>query len=136
MQDEKTRLVISPQELEAVSALTGPVRYSYCVKRIADWETAWSLWDEGWALCIASDGDAESVPIWPAKEYAEACAVEQWHGCQAKEIPVAALISDFLASLRDEGRTISIFPVPELQGVFPTLEEFEADLLAEMSRYE
>ena len=40
-------------------------RYDYCVKRVADWQEAWSIEDErGW-LTVADDSGVVHVPLWP-----------------------------------------------------------------------
>lgn len=130
------RLVVSAAEQQAVSALSAEERYLYFLKKVADWETAWGLWDDGWALYGVESENSEALPLWPSREYAENCACESWIRYQPKEISVEELFSDILPSLRSMGRVIVGFPNSTCRGVVRELSTFEHDLAGELSRYE
>lgn len=131
-----SRLVVSAAEQQAVSALSAGERYLYFLKKIADWETAWGLWDDGWALYRVESETSEAMPLWPSREYAENCACESWSRYQPKEISVNELFSDILPGLRAMGRVIVGFPNLTCRGVVRELRAFERDLAGELSRYE
>jgi hypothetical protein len=77
------------KELEEVFKLPVESRYKYLIKKAADTEVVWSLWEaKGWAL--ASDSSAtEAVPVWPHELFALQCATGPWLGYQPKTIPLA-----------------------------------------------
>ena len=60
----------SEREIRAVLLLDSSKRFSHFVKRVADEERAWGLWNSGWALMATEDG-RQVFPLWPASEYAE-----------------------------------------------------------------
>jgi hypothetical protein len=39
----------SPKEVESVLKLGGFARFKHFIKRVADEERAWGLWNDGWA---------------------------------------------------------------------------------------
>lgn len=131
-----SRLVVSAAEQQAVSALSAEKRYLYFLKRVADWEAAWGLWDDGWALYRVESETIEALPLWPSREYAASCACESWIRYQPKEISVSELFSDILPGLRSMGRVIVGFPNSTCRGVVRELSVFERDLAGELSRYE
>jgi hypothetical protein len=74
------------KEIEAVLVLDGPKRYAHWIKKVADQQQVWSLWERGgWALA-SDDGGRQVVPVWPHSEYAARCAQGEWSGYEAKSI--------------------------------------------------
>lgn len=125
---------ISQKQVEAVSALSGPKRYSHFVKVVADTETAWGLWQEGWAMVGTEDGGT-AFPLWPQKVYATRCAVGQWSGYEAAEIEVESLLDELLPMLAADGVLPAVFMTPGKRGAIPEGEVLIADLRAELSRF-
>lgn len=125
----------TPKEIEAVLRLEGSTRYKHFVKHVVDDELAWGLWKDGWALM--ADGSGQSVfPLWPAREYAELCAVGEWDGYEAEEIPLAALVDELLPKLAAREVRPGVFPTPTGKGVTPTATELLGALRTEMENYE
>ncbi|MBP9868146.1 MAG: DUF2750 domain-containing protein [Alphaproteobacteria bacterium] len=65
---------VNPKQMEAMLALPDIKRFEHFIKIIADWQEVWGLYQGGWALAAADDGTTV-FPLWPAKEYAQVCAV-------------------------------------------------------------
>lgn len=129
------QLVVSKKELEAVFALGAEQRYRYFVKRIADSETAWSLWDgEAWFMYRAADG-RQFFPVWPAKEYAAACAEESWSGAGPQPIGAVRLIDEFLPAMEADGILPTIFPTPAGDGIAIPPSTLKSDLNTELAKY-
>jgi hypothetical protein len=128
-------LKVTPQQMQAVLAQPGPKRYSFFIKKVADFEEAWGLWDDGWAM-LGTDENEEVFPLWPAKEYAAACATGSWANFKPRMIPFADLINDVLPKLEKEGVLPGIFPTPQRKATTPTIEELLRDLRTEASRLE
>jgi hypothetical protein len=87
------------KESDAVLRLDGPARFSHFIKRVVDSETAWGLWKDGWAL-MASDDGRQAFPIWPSREYAELCKVDEWSDYEVEEIRLRDLMEELLPKLR------------------------------------
>ncbi|AIR68647.1 DUF2750 domain-containing protein [Dickeya fangzhongdai] len=102
---------LSAKEIEVMSKKGNEDRYIYFIKRVADNESAWVLDDDGFALS-SDDAGNDFIVFWPAKEYAEACAVDVWSNYKAKEIELDYIIDELLPNLSDDGLNIGIFMVP------------------------
>ena len=123
------------KEIEAVLKLDGPARFEHFVKRVVDEQLAWGLWDDGWALMAVSEGDAV-FPLWPAREYAERCCIEDWRQYEPKEIPLQALLDELLPKLKARNVRPGVFPTASGKGVTPTVDELREALIEELERYE
>jgi len=127
---------MTDNEFSAVLELPASQRYEHFVKRVADWETVWSLGTaNGWALL----GDAEErevVPIWPHERYAALCASGEWVNDRPRSIPLAEWLDAWLPGIARDDRLISVFPTPDSKGLVVTAEQLKADLEEELRNYE
>lgn len=96
------------KEFEAVIKLPSNIRYEYFIKKIADNEEVWALYDNGWALTSDDNGNL-LFPFWPKREFAEACAIEEWELYKSESIDLYEFIDDLLPHLKEEGIKPSIF---------------------------
>ncbi len=124
---------VSPQEYKSVTALDGPKRYSYFVKKVADWETVWSLWDDGW-VAASDDAGMGLLPLWPAKEYAEPLAVDDWSSAEARELPIDDCI-ELLRRIEENGMKAAVFMTHADKGVVRPAADLIAALEAEEDHY-
>jgi hypothetical protein len=100
-----------PKEFAAVMKMTPLGRYEYFVKRAADQQELWSLWDEGWALL----GDKEQggfVPIWPHPDFAKAYANGEWSEYLPKSIHLDDWLEKWMSGMLRDHRNVAVFPVP------------------------
>ena len=125
---------INPKQFEAVLALPGNKRFEHFVKVVVDRETAWGLYEGGWALA-ADDVGTPVFPLWPAEEYARACATNEWSAYQPRSIELSRLTSELLPRLRDDGVLPGVFFTPTSQGVTPSVDVLLAALDAESAKY-
>lgn len=125
---------MNPKQIEAVLKLDAPSRYDHFIKVVADRQVAWGLFDDGWALAGTDDG-TPVFPLWPAKEYAALCAVDDWSNYRPKEVEVEDILEGLLPSLEEKGTSLGVFPTPEDKGVLPEVETFEADLRNELAKF-
>src|SRR6476620_996198 len=95
-------------EIEAVLRLPGEKRYEYFIKRVADANKLWGLWDDGWAMGVTDKGQ-RTIPVWPAAEYAEACRQGDWVIYTPRAIDLHEFMDDFLPRLVRDGVRVSIF---------------------------
>ncbi|MCM3130562.1 DUF2750 domain-containing protein (plasmid) [Paenibacillus urinalis] len=99
---------MNKKEFEAVINLPSNVRYEYFIKKVADYEEVWGLYDNGWAVTSDPNGNL-LLPFWPKKEFAEACAIEDWKNYKAESIDLSGFIEEFLPQLKEDGIKPSIF---------------------------
>jgi hypothetical protein len=103
---------VHPKELEALLKLPAPARYENFIRTVADWEEAWGLYRDGWAMSGTHSGD-RVFPLWPAKAFADACAEGEWSGYAAESIPLDDLLNGLLPKLKEDGVFPSVFFTPE-----------------------
>jgi hypothetical protein len=124
----------SSKQIAALLAVAGPVRFRHFVKRVVDYELAWGLWSDGWALMADSD-ERTVFPLWPAHEYADLCATDTLAGYVAREIPLDRLLNEVLPTLSAEGTPLGIFPIPSGNGVIVCAQQLESALRQEINNY-
>lgn len=124
----------SPSQMEAVLALPGVKRFEHFVKVIADWQEVWGLYQDGWALAEADDGTTV-FPLWPAKEYAQVCTLNEWRGFEPRAISLGDFTEVLLPKLKLEGVLPGVFFTPTSKGVTPPVDELMAALQAELQNY-
>jgi Protein of unknown function (DUF2750) len=126
---------ITAKEVEAVIKLPGEKRYAYFIKRAADQNQVWGLWNEGWAMGRTDDG-IRTIPIWPAREYAELCRTGHWNEFQSKATTLRELMRQMLPDLASEGIRVSIFHTPNEASVLVSDEDLISSLEVELSKIE
>lgn len=102
--------IVGEIEAESVVRLSGPERYEYFVKWVAESEVAWALWQDGWAL-MADEAGNEGLPVWPALRFASESRIGDFDGYSAREISLDELRS-LASSLEKERRGFAVFPTP------------------------
>lgn len=126
---------ISKRQIDAVLGLPGSKRYEHFIKVAVDQRSVWGLYAEGWALAGTAEG-GPVFPIWPARDYAEICAVAEWQGYQPREIEMDDLLEALLPSLRDRKTKLGVFYTPKDKGILPDIDQFEGDIRAELEKVE
>ena len=125
---------INHKQIENVLSLSGSKRYEYFIKVVADWEKVWGLYKDGWALA-ATDNWGTVFPLWPAKEYAELCAVNEWHEYKPESFSLEELLDKLLPKLKSDGILPGVFYTPYDTGVTPTIDQLDNDLRNELKNY-
>lgn len=125
---------INQKQIESVIALPGPKRYDHFVKVIVDWEEVWGLYHDGWALAATDDGQ-KVFPLWPAKEYAELCAENEWLGYKPESLSLVDFMDELLPKLKQDGVLPGIFFTPSEKGVTPKVDQVLDDLKKELEKY-
>lgn len=96
------------KEINAVIRLSGQKRYEYFIKKVADNEEVWGLYNNGWAMTEDSKGN-QLIPFWPKIEYANLCAIEDWEDYNPKSIDLDDFINKWIPGMRNDGIKISVF---------------------------
>lgn len=128
-------MAMNEKKFNALLNQLGPKRHSHFVKVAADLRQVWGLHSEGWALAATNEGD-KVFPLWPSREFAEACADREWSGYVPKEIDLTTLLDALIPKLRASATLAAVFPTPSNKGVTPDLSQLEADIRFELSRIE
>ncbi|MDX5631102.1 MULTISPECIES: DUF2750 domain-containing protein [unclassified Brenneria] len=128
---------VSAKEIEVMFSKPAKDRYIYFIKRVTDWESAWTLGDDDAYVTTEDDNGRTSLPLWPAKEYAQISAKGNWDGLQLKEISLDELLDELLPQLIEDTVDLAIFMSPNEINV-PTLpaKNVLKDLLVECEKYE
>ncbi|MBP7901617.1 MAG: DUF2750 domain-containing protein [Spirochaetes bacterium] len=96
------------KEFDAVIKLSAKKRYEYFIKKVADAEEVWGLFQDGWATTEDGCGNI-LVPFWPKKKFAEYCAIEGWECHVPKRIELDKFIDEWLPGMKKDGTRPSIF---------------------------
>ena len=128
------RLQLTEKEIEIRVAQSAHDRYVYFLEVVADWEVVWGLYDDGWAMAGNDDGEI-IFPMWPAKEFAELCAIDGWAGFEPKSIPLDEVMEVALPRLQEEGIVLGLFLRPSREGGTRTVEQLLNDLNIELLKY-
>jgi Protein of unknown function (DUF2750) len=126
--------VTTQKEIEAVLRLDGPTRFQHFVKRVADAELAWGLWQGGWAM-MGDDAGSSAFPLWPAQEYAALLRTDDWAAMEPSRIELDRLLEELLPTLLRSATRLAVFPTPGGRGVVVTADALEAALRRELERY-
>jgi hypothetical protein len=125
---------VNQKQIEAVLALPGAERFEHFIKVIADWQEVWGLYRDGWALAAANDGTTV-FPLWPAKEYAELCATNEWDGYEPRSIRLRDFTEELLPKLKRDGFLPGVFFTPTSKGITPSVDDLTSALDAELQNY-
>jgi hypothetical protein len=119
---------------EAVSKLPGAKRYEYFIKKVADNEILWGLYNDGWAM-VADDNGNEMIPFWPREEFADACCLNDWRYFKAEEIDLYEFIEGWLVDMKEDGLLTAIFYTKDDKGVVVEPDKLLEDLNEELENY-
>jgi hypothetical protein len=125
---------VNSKQMEAVLALPGIKRFEHFIKVVADWQEVWGLYQDGWALSAAEDG-VTVFPLWPAKEYAQICATDEWAGYEPRSISLGNFVEVLLPKLKLDGVLPGVFFTPTSKGVTPSIDDLNTALEAELKNY-
>ena len=126
---------LHPKQIESVISLIGPERYKHFIKQVADSEVVWVLEDDGWALAATDTGETVFT-VWPAKEYAELCAQDEWASYEPSEVSLDEFMNELLPKLNDDGILVGVFYTPKNKGVTQTVAKIIEDISLELKQYE
>lgn len=125
---------VGERQMRAVFAMHAGQRFEHFVKVVADCETLWGLYNDGWALAATDDG-APILPLWPAPEYARACAINEWRGYAPRSIALNEFMRSMLPVMKDDGVSPSVLMTPAGKGAVVSVDELLSALQAELRNY-
>ena len=119
--------------INALTRADGNKRYEYFIKKVADNEVAYGLYDNGWAL-YGSDNE-KYFPLWSEKEFAELCKIDEFVKYEIIEIELEDILNGLLSELNKEGIKIAVFPTDKDMGVCVDCDKIENDIKLELENY-
>lgn len=125
---------MNDKEFLAVTMLPGAKRYEYFIKKVADNEELWGLYNDGWAMA-ADDAGREMIPFWPMKEFAEACRSNDWRDYNPELIDLNKFMDSWIVDMSNDGLLAAIFYTKDDRGVVLEPEKLLKDLNAELENY-
>lgn len=123
------------KKIENILKMTDDERYDYFIRKVADFEQIWGLNDNGWALLGDNDGN-QILPLWPEKEFAELCAVDQWKNYKPESIELNNFLEKWIPGMINDKTLINIFLIPGANGSVVSPPTLESDLEDELEQYE
>lgn len=126
----------SDEEIASVMRLAGPERYGYFVERVADWQEIWSLKDGGGWVLLWSGDNTVLFPVWPSRNFADACCENDWEQCVPTVISLDEWLDNWTPGLQRDSRLVAVFPLPRGNAVTVSSEQLASDLRGASEQYE
>lgn len=123
------------KKIENIVKMTEDERYDYFIRKVADFEQVWGLNDNGWALLGDDDGN-QILPLWPEREFAELCAVDQWKNYKPESIELDNFLEKWIPGMINAKTLINIFLTPDAKGSVVSPPTLESDLQDELEQYQ
>ena len=129
--------MITQKEIDAILKLSPEKRYEYLIKRIADFEEVWTLYndDVGFATNVEDDG-SQWFPIWPSKGFSDLWRGGSFSKYHSKNVSIYNFKEKTLPALKEMGIGILAFPIENGKGQVMEISKFVSDLESEMEQYE
>lgn len=121
------------KEFESVINQPANIRYEYFIKKVADSETVWGLYEDGWAITEDDKGN-RLFPVWPKKEFADHCAIGDWKVYSSASMDLQEFMDELLPQLEEDGIKPSIFFNNDDSAVL-NVETLIRDLKEELDKY-
>jgi len=113
----KTRADVN-LEATLVQKKPSSARYSYFVEEILRQKAIWGLRNSSNNWVMLGDGQGkEYLPVWPNSSSALQCASGDWEGACPSEISLSDWLDKWLPGLDRDGRTLSVYPTANSQGL-------------------
>ncbi|WP_342032506.1 DUF2750 domain-containing protein [Mesobacillus boroniphilus] len=103
------------------------------MKKAADYEEVWGLYNDGWATAQDDMGNT-LLPFFPNEKFAETFAKKEWEGFRPKRIDMDYFLENWLPGMRSDGFKPSIFPTDTDTAVME-VDTLQEDLEAEIEKY-
>lgn len=125
--------IMGYNEYNSLIISTAEKRYEYFIKKVVDFEEVWGLYNDGWAISI-DEKNRKMIPFWPRKDFAEACAINEWSSYIAVSIELEDFINEWLPGMEADILLPSIFWNNE-DSVVVEINKLLSDLECELDKY-
>lgn len=124
---------VNQKEFEAVLKCEAKIRYEYFIKKVTDYEEVWALSEDGWMLSGNNHGE-KYFPVWPKKEFANFCAINEWANARAEKIDLYEFMEELIPSFIQDGILLDVFSNNE-NSIGRQPEDLLEDLNEELENY-
>jgi hypothetical protein len=104
---------LSASELSNVFSQPAPDRYTFFLTEATLQDKVWTLKGVGGFVTFSDDEGRDCFPFWPAPEFAEALANDDWSDCEAEPLALAVFMDRWLTGMARDGRLVAVFPAPD-----------------------
>ncbi|WP_347900797.1 DUF2750 domain-containing protein [Pseudomonas purpurea] len=125
MNHHKTRNILT---------LESKARGDYFIRKVADFEVVWGLFDNGWAT--AKTAELTTIPFWPEENFAALCANLEWSGFSPRLITLHDFLTGWLPGMQADGRICQVFPTPDEHGLLIPPQQVLSLMTQELRQYE
>ncbi|CAA7196727.1 DUF2750 domain-containing protein [Chryseobacterium potabilaquae] len=123
------------KKIANILKMTEDERYDYFIRKVTDFEEIWGLSDDGWAL-LGDDNGNQILPLWPEKEFAKLCAIDQWKDYKPESIELDNFIEKWIPGMINDKTLVNIFLTPDAKGTVINPNDLYSDLQEELEQYE
>lgn len=123
------------KKIENILKMSEDERYNYFIRKVTDFEELWGLNNDGWALLGDDDGN-RIFPVWPEKEFAALCAVDQWKNYNPEVITLENFIEKWIPGMTNDKTLVNVFLTPNAKGKVISPNDLYTDLQGELEQYE
>lgn len=123
------------KKIENILKMPEDERYNYFIRKAADFEQLWGLSNDGWAL-LGDSSENRILPLWPEKEFAELCAIDQWKVYKPEVIELDNFIEKWIPDMTNDKTLLNVFLTPNAKGTVISPNELYTDLQEELEQYE
>lgn len=122
-------------KLKHILALSLEEKYYYFIRKCAEFEEVWGLFDEGWAI-LTDDQNNTVIPFWPEEEIALYNCSNSWVTYQPKSISLNDFIDKWIPGMIKDKRLANIFYLEETSlKAIVTPQQLLDDLNSEIEKY-
>lgn len=125
---------INKKKIDNIINGSAEERYSYFIRKVADFEGVWSLYNEGWAM-LGDNKEQNIIPFWPEEAFAQLCAEGIWESYQPKSIELNTFIEKWLSGMKEDGKSAGVFYTPEGKGIVVQPDKLLRDIQEELEQY-
>lgn len=101
--------MLNINKLNNIRNLTSKERCDYFVRKVADFEVVWGLFNDGWVT--SGIKDASAIAFWPEKDFATLSSNGVWKDCKATEINLTDFMENWLPEMMNVNQLCCIFPM-------------------------
>ncbi|PQJ95482.1 DUF2750 domain-containing protein [Chromatium okenii] len=102
--------VRSADAITRIFELSTAERYDLFLTEVTENAQVWTLKGEGGFVSFSDDEGLDYFPFWPASEFANTLANDDWSDCQPEPLPLAVFMERWLIGMADDDRLVAVFP--------------------------
>jgi hypothetical protein len=109
-------------------------RYNYFIRKVADFQEVWGLYNEGWAM-LADNKEQTIIPFWPEEAFAKLCVGGAWENYEPKKIELNIFLEKWLPGMRNDGKFVGIFYNTDGKGIVVQPDKLLENIQEELDQY-